>query len=143
MGKTYERVATLYYWPAMRKTISDFVNGCAPCALQRLTNLKGMAHHLLETVYRPREVVYVDLVGQVTGIRSQYKYVLTCVDGYLNYLATRPIQSERGRTVAAAIHDVMCREMSFPTRLTADRGSEPRWPRWEWRCATFQLVNTN
>ena len=71
----------------MRQTISDFVNMCAPCALQKPTILKGMVHHPLETVHRSQEVMYVDLIGPVTGIRSQYRYMLTCVDGYLLYLA--------------------------------------------------------
>ena len=78
IGKTYERVAVLYYWPLMRETIIEFINGCAQCVLQRPTNLKGMVHHPLEEVHEPQQVVYCDLVGPVTGIRSQYRYVLTC-----------------------------------------------------------------
>ena len=66
----------------------------------------------------------MDLIGPVTSIRSQYRYVLTCVDGYSRYLATRPIADKRARTVAAAIHNIMCVEMSFSTRITADRRSE-------------------
>ena len=124
VGKTFERASTFYWWPAMYSTISEFVDHCAPCALQKPTNIKGMSHHPLETVHQPRDVVYVDLIGPVTGIRSQYNYVLTCVDGYSRYLATRPIQNKRSQTVAAAIHDVMCRELGFARRLTADKGSE-------------------
>ena len=101
IGKTCERVATLYYWPCMRQTISEFVNTCAPCALQKPTNLKGMVHHPLEVVHQPREVVYVDLIGPVTGIRSEYRKVLTCVDGYSRYLVTRLIPDKQARTVAA------------------------------------------
>ena len=67
-------------------------------------------------------MVYCDLIGPVTGIRSQYRYVLTCIDGYSRYLATWPIPDKKARTVAVAIHSIMCAEMSYQTRITADRG---------------------
>merc|ERR1712055_400794 len=124
VGKTFERASTFYWWPAMYSTIREFVEHCAPCALQRPANIKRHNHHPLETVHRPRDVVYVDLLGPVTGIRSEYNYVLTCVDGFSRYCATWPIRNKKATTVARAIHDVMCRELGFATRLTADRGSE-------------------
>ena len=46
------------------------------------------------------------------------------MDGYSRYLVTRPIPDKRARTVAAATHNVMCTEMAYPTRITAEKGSE-------------------
>ena len=63
----------------------------------------------------------MDVLGPVTGIKSEHRYILTVLDGYSRLLATRPM---RARTVADAAIDIFNKEMGVPERLIADRGSE-------------------
>ena len=66
----------------------------------------------------------MDVLGPVTGIKSEYRYVLTMLDGYSRFLATHPIPNRRAQMVANAALDMFKREMGVPARLIADRGSE-------------------
>ena len=58
------------------------------------------------------------------GIRSEYKYVLTALDGFPQLLATRPIQNRWALMVMAAIIDIFRQEMGVPSRIVVDRGNE-------------------
>ena len=69
-------------------------------------------------------MVYIDVLGPVTGIWSDYRYVLTVLDGYSRLLATRPMPNKRARTVADAAIDIFNKEMGVPERIIADCGSE-------------------
>ena len=62
-----------------------------------------LVYHLLETVHRPYELVNMNLLGPVTGIRSEYRYELTAIDGLSRLLATRPIQDQQEATVVKVI----------------------------------------
>ena len=48
----------------------------------------------------------MDVIGPVTGIKSEYRYVLMVLDGYSRFLATRPIPNRRAQTVANAALDI-------------------------------------
>ena len=55
----------------------------------------------------------MDLIGPITGIKRENRFVLTVVDGYSRFLATRPIPNH-----------LFSREMGVPARIITDRGSE-------------------
>ena len=91
-----------------------------------------LAYHPLETVHKPRELVYLDIIGPITGIRSEYRYILTAIDDFSRLLATRPLPNRQAKTIVAAIHDIFTREMGIPGRAIVDRGSGTR-ANWELR----------
>ena len=122
--KTYQEMAELYYWPSMLSAVTEFVNNCPGCLLQRRVSLKDLKHHPLEAVHAPREVAYVDLIGPIQNSGSKYRFIVTAVDGFSRYLATRPIMDKKAQTVAGALHSMFTAELGFPARVIADRGSE-------------------
>ena len=68
--------------------------------------------------------MYMDILGLVTSIKSEYRYVLTIVDGFSRLLATCPIPNHRAKMVVAAAHDMFSREMGIPARVITNCGSE-------------------
>ena len=89
--------------------------------MSRSTNLRDLAYHPLETAHRPHELVYIDLLGPVLGIKSEHRHVLTMINGFSRFLATRPIPNWRAKTVAYAAVDIFSKEMGVP--VVSDRGS--------------------
>ena len=122
--KTYNQLRTIWWWPNLYSDVKTMVDQCQVCLMTRSTNLHELTHHPLETTHAPREIAYLDIIGPVMGIRSEHKYVLTAIDGYSRYLATRPIPNQRAHTVSNAILDIFQREMSVPARVIVDRGTE-------------------
>ena len=94
------------------------------CLMSRSTNLRDLAYHPLETTHRPRDLVYMDLLGPVISIKSKHRFVLTILDGYSFFLATRPIPNRRAKTVADAAIDIFSKEMGVPAQIITDCGSE-------------------
>ena len=75
-------------------------------------------------MHEPRDVAYVDLIGPIQNSGSKFRYIVTAVDGFSRYLATRPVLDKRAQTVAGALHSMFTAELGFPARVIADRGSE-------------------
>merc|ERR1712212_1428356 len=89
--KTYNQLRTLWWRPNLFTNVKRMIDTCQVCLITRTTNLCKLAYHLLEITHSPREIVYLDLIGPVCGIRSENRYVLTAIDSYSRFLATRPI----------------------------------------------------
>ena len=92
--------------------------------MSRSINPRELAYHPLEVAHAPRQTFYMDLLGPVTGIKSEQRFVLTMIDAFSRLLATRPIPNRRAKTVAAAVHNVLTTEMGIPAKIICDRGSE-------------------
>ena len=104
--------------------MKKMVDGCPTCQMSRWVNPHELVYHTLETVHMPRELAYLDIIGPVTGIRSEYKYLLTVIDSFSRLLATHPLQNRWAKTVVDAIYDIFGKEMSIPSWVIVDRGSE-------------------
>ena len=98
------------------------VDRCQTCMMSRGVNPHKLSYHPLEIVHKPRQVLYI--LGPVTSIKTEQHFVLTLLDGYSRLLATRPIPNRRAKTVVAAVHDVLTREIGVPAKIVADRGLE-------------------
>ena len=92
--------------------------------VSRVVNPCKLAYHPLQTAHRPCKVIYMDLLGPITGIRSNYYYILTTLDGFSRLLATRLIKDRKAAMVTATIHSIFSQEMGFPSRFIVDRGSK-------------------
>ena len=89
--KTYNSVQALYWWPAMWRDVKRAVDQCQTCLMSCHVDPKELAYHPLEVAHTPRQVFYMDLLGPVTGIKSEQRFILTIIDGFSRLLATRPI----------------------------------------------------
>ena len=92
--------------------------------MSRKISPRELTYHPLETVHQPRQLAYLDILSPVTGIKSEYRYVLTVLDRYSRLLATRPIPNWQAKMVVATVHDVFSWEMGVPGRVITDRGTE-------------------
>ena len=50
-------------------------------------DLKDGPYHPLEQVYEPRQVVYLDLLGPISGTGSESRFVITALDRFSRYLS--------------------------------------------------------
>ena len=119
--KTYTNIKSVWWWPGLFSDVKKMVDLCQTCMMSRKTNLRKLEYHPLETVHRPRTLAYMDVLGPVSGIKSEHCYVLTVLDEYSRLLATRPMPNKRARTVADAAIDIFNKEMGVPERVIVGR----------------------
>ena len=72
--KTYNGVKSLFWWPGLFTAVTHVISGCQVYQMLREVNPHKLDYHPLETVHRPREVVYMDLLG--TGHRDKIRILL-------------------------------------------------------------------
>ena len=77
----------------------DFVRQCPACISRQKPNLKDGPYHPLEQVFGPRQVVYLDLLGPISGTSLENRFVLTALDGYSKYLSIYPLKLKKSAAV--------------------------------------------
>ena len=60
----------------MFNDVKKMVDLCQTCMMSRKTNLRELEYHFLKTVHRPLALAYMDVLGPVTGIKSEHRYIL-------------------------------------------------------------------
>ena len=78
-----------------------------PCISRQKPNLKDNPYHPLKQVYKPRQVVYLDLLGPISGTNRSSKFVITAFEGYSPFLSVLPLKSKKATVVAKTIHDII------------------------------------
>ena len=93
--KTYTNVKSVWWWPGLFSDVKKMVDLCQTCMLSRKTNLRELEYHPLETVHRPRTLAYMDVLGPVTGIKSEHCYILQ--SSVKPWVELRQVQSTTSR----------------------------------------------
>ena len=124
INRTTMSLSACWWWPGYYDDVVNFIRQCPACISRQRPNLKDGPYHPLEQVYEPRQVVYLDLLGPISGIGSESKFVLTALYRFSRYLAVRPLKSKKSTDFAKAIHEIMVIDFLYPQRVITDRGSE-------------------
>jgi hypothetical protein len=110
---TYELIALSFLWPAMRRTIEDFISGCDAC--QRGKGDRELTAPLgsIGEPQAPFEIVSIDLTGPYPVTPRKNRYLLTFVDQFSKYAEVHLIQDQSAETCAKV----------FATQIVARHGS--------------------
>ena len=74
-------ISTYWWWPGIYNDVTDYILHCIPCIFCQKRNLKEDKYHSLDTVFEPRQLVYFNLLGAISGINLAARYVLTALNG--------------------------------------------------------------
>ena len=84
---------------------------------------QGLMH--IRLYQKPWETIGIDLMGPFPETRvTKYKYVMTVVDFFTDYLVVVPIQNKSAQTVATALFTHVLGVHGCPLKLMSDRGTE-------------------
>ena len=123
--RTMDRVLMNFYWPTVRKDVTEFCNSCDEC--QR-TVAKGRIQSAplepMPLINEPFKRIAVDIVGPIIpASASGYKYILTVMDVATRYPEAIPLKSIDTVSVAEALVSIFCR-MGCPEEILSDMGSQ-------------------
>ena len=119
--ETIRRTAKDYYWPQMRKNITEFVRTCHPCqvAKQSTTIKPGIGHFPV-----PDErfsYIHIDVVGPLPESRG-HKYLLSVLDRTSRWLELYPMRSASAAECSEAFLQWVAR-FGCPHTAVSDNGN--------------------
>ena len=104
--KTYEAIATKYFWPSMAQDIEGHIKMCKICHQQN--NRNNTKDKVPLQPWDPTKSrnhrIHFDLVGPLKS-HSKFKHILTITDAYSRWVELIPIENKEAITVAKALWD--------------------------------------
>ena len=123
--KTYERIASEFWWPNMTLDIKAHIEKCVPC---QTTTSKGTLPpgplHQLPIPAGPNQRLHVDLFGPLKSSQGGNRYVLVMTDALTKVVRLQAIPSKDATVVATAILQQWIYVFGVPKVILSDQGKE-------------------
>ena len=122
--KTYDRVLRGFFWPKLKRDVSNYVKTCHTCQLTGKPNqcVKPAPLCPIPAVGKPFEHLIIDCVGPLPTSRSGCSYLLTVMCQTTRYPAAYPLRSISVRSVVKALTQFIS-IFGIPRVIQSDQGS--------------------
>ncbi|GBN50307.1 Protein NYNRIN [Araneus ventricosus] len=121
---TYNKVASRYYFPGMRKYIAEYVKNCPDCNRYKPSNQKPTG--LLRTpVYAQRfETLDIDLFGPLPETSSGKKWIFLVEDTSTKWVELFALKEATSVNCAKTLVEEVFLRYGLPRRLISDNGPQ-------------------
>jgi hypothetical protein len=121
--KTYDLIASRFYWPKMFKSVSNHVRSCVKCIAKKTPRNKKAG--LMQPIepHHPFDIVGVDILGPLPMTSRKYRYILVFTDYFTKFPICYRLKDISAVTVAKKLLKVLL-EYGPTTRIVSDRGSQ-------------------
>ncbi|GBL79856.1 Transposon Tf2-6 polyprotein [Araneus ventricosus] len=121
---TYNKVASRYYFPGMRKYIAEYVKNCPDCNRYKPSNQKPTG--LLRTpVYAQRfETLAIDLFGPLPETSSGKKWIFLVEDTSTKWVELFSLKEATSVNCAKTLVEEVFLRYKLPRRLISDNGPQ-------------------
>ena len=121
--KTLDRITQRFFWPGVRKDVTEYCRSCKPCQLTSKYHTKFKAPMIsLPVVDQPFERIAMDIVGPLERSKSGNKYVLVICDYATRYPEAIPLRSIEAKKIANELVKLFSR-VGIPKEILTDQGS--------------------
>ena len=122
--KTYNRVLKHFFWPKLKRDVSEYVKTCHTCQLAGKPNqvIKPAPLFPIPAVGQPFEHLIIDRVGPLPRSKSGAVYLLTVMCQTTRYPAAYPLRTITARSVVRALTQFIA-IFGIPKVIQTDRGS--------------------
>jgi hypothetical protein len=124
-GQTmYDLLRTRFWWPKMKKDISEWLKQCARC---QLAAAPGHSTHHAPMI--PLDIPpafsrwHLDFVGELPETLRGNKWLLVAVDYTTNWPIARALPEATGEAIASFIYEEIVMRFGCPKEILTDRGS--------------------
>lgn len=122
--RTLQRVTKSFFWPGVRKDVTDY---CRSCDICQKTIQKGRVPcaplHKMPVISVPFQRVAIDLIGPFQVSSAGNRYVLTVVDMATRFPEAVPLKKIDTVTVAEALLSIFAR-VGLPQEILSDCGTQ-------------------
>ena len=123
--KLLHRMRSLYYWPKLRQSISQFLKVCPTCQSMKAPQQSYGTLHPIE-VTEPFELVGWDLMGPFPTSIHGNKYILVITEYLTRWCEAIALPDATASSVAQALLQRVIFPHGCPRQLLSDQGSQFR-----------------
>jgi transposase InsO family protein len=125
VAKTMSRILEQFWWPGIRKTVTDYCKTCDVCQKAKKPSAGGTAPLCeMEEITKTWGKIAVDIVGPIYPTSNKgYKYILTVVDTATRWPEAVPLKRITAQAVQEALLDIFSR-MGLPDEILSDNGTQ-------------------
>ncbi|KAG6462594.1 hypothetical protein O3G_MSEX013359, partial [Manduca sexta] len=120
--RTLQRIASRYYWPGMRASVTDYVKQCTSCQRYKVDARKPAGLVQSPAAAQRFEVVAVDLFGPLPVTKSGNRWILIAEDVCSRWVELFPLQSATSILCAETLTNEVFLRYGVPRRLISDNG---------------------
>ncbi|CAF1539828.1 unnamed protein product [Adineta ricciae] len=137
--KTIHRLSSRVFWPALRKDVYKYVQGCTLCQ-QFKYNTQPLSMPLqLHMVTEPWHTIGVDIMGPFPITQRQKQFLLVVVDYFTRWVEVFPLRTTTSNVIANVLVDqVFCR-YGMPLYILSDNGPQFIAELFEEVCKSLQI----
>ena len=123
--KTYERIASSFYWDGMRHEISRWISGCLLCSMKKSSPTTAAKQGYLQPILtgRPFQIVSVDILGPLPKTTEGHNNILVMVDHFTNWCELIPVKSVTSKATVETISDQWISRYGCPEAILTDQGT--------------------
>lgn len=119
--RTYERIASKYYWKGLYKDVQEWISTCVDCASKKGTPNRN--HELLTIpTTEPLEIVGFDLMGPFPTSKRGNRYILVFTDHFTKWVEIFAISRIDALTIAQIFVEQIVLRLGTPKMILSDRG---------------------
>lgn len=124
INKTSDKILQNFFWPGLRKDVSNFIKTCDICQRAGKPNEKIPPAPLkpIPVVDQPFEHVIIDCVGPLPKTRKGKKYLLTLVCASTRYPEVFPLSNIKAKTIVASLVNFFAKH-GIPKVIQSNQGT--------------------
>lgn len=124
INKLIQKIRRNYYWPNMKKSITNYVKNCTQCKQNKHSITNKEVLQKTTTPLKPFDLISVDTVGPLTRSQSGNRYALTMQCDLTKYIITVAVPDKQASTLAKAIVEHAILIYGCPIAIKSDMGTE-------------------
>lgn len=124
LKKTLARIKQRFFWKRMGKMVSDYVQRCKACQLNKVTKHNHEKLQVTTTPTTSFETVEIDLIGPLPMTENGHRYAVTFQCNLTKFVDAVPIADKSAKTVATAIVENFFCKYGMSPKIKTDLGTE-------------------
>ena len=121
----YNKISTKYFWPGIRKTVSDFIKSCHYCqSAKPNTHPNRASLGKFSTPTGPYESISIDLIGPLRETDFGNIYIFTLIDGFSKKVYAEPLYQKKSEYLLQIFRSLLFRNPQFPKYVVLDNAPE-------------------
>jgi hypothetical protein len=121
--KTYEIIASKFWFPHMRRFINKYVSNCLNCIYFKIPHGKKPGFlHPIKKIPKPFHTIHLDHLGPFIKTKSGKTHLLVIIDAFTKFLLIYPVKNTSARWVIRSLKN-MFQIFGVPKRMISDQGT--------------------